>query len=110
MKKKVKIIIAVWIILSVAWLFYRLTGFFIVQPIGALPEWVTIRYWRYTSNLPFISSPDSISNDTVWQVSLLTRWMVLSKITELIYEDIIAKFPYSEILYLKSTGWISYDW
>lgn len=97
-----------WIFIILVISFYKLTGFFVVQPIGAIPEWITIWYLRYETNLPFISSPDSISNSAIWSVSLLGRWMALSSITELIQDKIIARFPYSEFLYLQSTDGATY--
>ncbi len=108
MKINTKKIIIIWIILITIWLFYKLTGFFVVQPIGAIPKWITVWYWRYDTNMPFISSPDSIANFAIWGVSLLGRGIALSSITSLIEDKIITRFSYSEFLYLQSTNGVTY--
>ena len=62
MTKSLKIIIA--ILVSVV-LFVRLCfGFFVVQPIGLLPEGTTIVYWRLGTNYDFIESADGIVKKT----------------------------------------------
>ncbi|MCJ7786248.1 MAG: hypothetical protein MUP41_20145 [Desulfobacterales bacterium] len=51
--------------------FYFTTGFFVIQPIGALSEGVTVWYWRYDIRLPFISSADGLLVDNQGGVSIL---------------------------------------
>jgi hypothetical protein len=84
--------------------FYFTTGFFVIQPIGALPEGATVWYWRYDTGLPFISSADSLLVDKQGGVSLLGRGFVLAALVEPITQLKIASLPYSKTLYLISTG------
>jgi hypothetical protein len=94
------------IFLLVEWglLFYFTTGFFVIQPIGALPEGATVWYWRYNTGLPFISSADGFLVDNQRGVSLLGRGSVLAALVEPITQLKIASLPYSKTLYLISTG------
>jgi hypothetical protein len=104
-KRKRLIALAV-IFLLVEWglLFYFATGFFVIQPIGALPEGATVWYWRYNTGLPFISSADGFLVDNQRDVSLLNRGFVLAVLVEPITQVKIASLPYSKTLYLISTG------
>ena len=94
------------ILLLVEWglLFYFATGFFVIQPIGALPEGATVWYWRYDSELPFISSADGFLVDNQRDVSLLNRGLVLAVLVKPLTQLKIASLPYSKTLYLISTG------
>ena len=83
--------------------FYFTTGFFVIQPMGALPEGATVWYWRYGTRLPFISSADGLLVDKQGGVSLLGREFVLATLVEPITEVKIASLPYSKTLYLIST-------
>ena len=83
--------------------FYFTTGFFVIQPMGALPEGATVWYWRYGTGLPFISSADGLLVDKLGGVSLLRREFVLATLVEPITEVKIASLPYSKTLYLIST-------
>jgi hypothetical protein len=58
------------IVLVLVVLLYRSFGFFIIEPIGAIPDGVTILYWRWGVDLPFISSVDGLLGD---RVSILGR-------------------------------------
>jgi hypothetical protein len=107
MSIKLKRLIALAVIfLLVEWglLFYFATGFFVIQPIGALPEGATVWYWRYNTGLPFISSADGFLVDNQRDVSLLNRGFVLAVLVEPITQLKIASLPYSKTLYLISTG------
>jgi hypothetical protein len=75
-------------------------AFFVVQPIGALPEGRTLVIWRArTMNL--IDSADAWCERQTKEVSLICRSLVLAKIQD---EDvIITTLPYSETMYLWST-------
>ena len=97
-----KILIPALIIITI--MIYFLIGIFVIQPIGALPDGVTVVYWRINTNLPFISSSDGWLLDTEQKVSLLNRGIALGSIGEIVIERKIAKFPYSKKLYLISTG------
>jgi hypothetical protein len=84
-------------------------GFFVVQPLGAIPEGVTILYWRQGLNIPFVASADGLLEKSGAGVSLLGRVLFLGKTLEIITPRKIAKFPYSEFLYLWSTQGKKYE-
>jgi len=90
-------------------LIYLTTGFFVIQPIGALPEGVTIWYWRLGTNLPFIGSADGILLEKVGSVSIFGRAAALSKLSEFLIKRKIVVFSYSETLYLISTGGVTFE-
>jgi hypothetical protein len=85
-------------------IFYFSVGFFVIQPIGAIPDGATIIYFRLGLNVSFITSPDGIIIDNDQEVSLLARLIVLGKYVEIVNERKIIKLPYSKSLYLISTG------
>jgi len=84
--------------------FYFCTGFFVVQPIGALPEGATIWYWRLGTRFPFISSADGLLLKKTGSVSLMGRAGALAAFSGFLKEKKIAVLPYSRTLYLISTG------
>ncbi len=90
-------------------LIYLTTGFFVIQPIGAVPHGGTIWFWRLGTSLPFIGSADGILLEKVGSVSIFGRAIALSKVTELLTRRKIAVFPYSETLYLISTGGATFE-
>ena len=83
--------------------FYLFCGIFVVQPIGAVPEGVTIVYWRYQTKMPFISSADGLLSEHMGGVSLLGRGVLLGTLSPHLLENKIIGAPYSETLYLIST-------
>ena len=85
-------------------IFYFSVGFFVIQPIGAIPDGVTIMYFRFGLNVSFISSPDGILIDNGQDVSLLARMIIMGKFGEVVNERKIGRLPYSETMYLISTG------
>lgn len=89
--------------------FYFLCGFFVIQPIGAIPDGATVVYFRYDTNMPFISSADGMLDQTGVGVSLLGRGIALGAITKEIEDTKICSLPYSKTLYLISTGGKEYD-
>lgn len=101
-RKRVLILIAVLagLILS----FRIFCGIFVIQPIGMLPKGTTIVYWRFGTNLPFIGSVDGILAESGSGVSLLGRGIGLAALAKPILDRKIAKFGYSETLYLWSTN------
>jgi len=104
-KPKGLIVLAViFLPVEVGLLFYFGTGFFVIQPAGALPEGATVWYWRYGTGLPFISSADGFLVDMQGGASLLDRGFFLAVLAELIAQLKIASLPYSKTLYLISTG------
>jgi len=83
---------------------YTFTGFFVIQPIGAVPDGVTIWYVRSGTQMPFVSSADGLLIQQGTPVSLLTRGVVLGGIADNLNEKTIARLPYMEFLYLMSTN------
>src|SRR5262245_43285679 len=83
---------------------YFITGFFVIQPIGALPEGATVWYWRVDTSLPFISSADGLLLEKQQSVSLLGRAVALGAVAKPIADRKIVALPYSRTLYLVSTG------
>ena len=80
------------------------TGFFVIQPLGAIPEGATVWYWRWGTQMPFISSADGLLLEKQGSVSLLGRGVALAALAEPITQRKIVSLPYSEALYLVSTG------
>jgi len=89
-------------------LFRIFCGIFVIQPIGAIPDGVTIIYWRQgidvPYDMPFIASADGILEERMGGVSLLGRGAVLARVAEPIKEREIIRFGYSKWLYSWSTG------
>ncbi len=79
---------------------------FVIQPIGAIPEGRTIIVSRLTK-LHFIDSPDALCEREMGGVSLLCRGVVAGRVAR--EATIIARLPYSSMLYGISTGGKSYD-
>jgi len=90
-------------------IFHFSVGFFVIQPIGAIPDGVTIMYFRLGLNVSFISSPDGILIDSDQDVSLLARMIIMGKFGEIVNERKIVRLPYSETMYLISTGGKEFD-
>ena len=84
-------------------------GIFVIQPIGAIPEGVTIVYWRFGLNLPFIASADGMLDKTRAGVSLLGRGIMLGGIANIIKERKLFRLLYFELIYLCSTGGKKYE-
>jgi uncharacterized Zn finger protein (UPF0148 family) len=99
----------VGLLMVLAFLFWLTCGFFVIQPIGAIPDGVTIVYWRLDTKLPFVSSPDGLLVASGTGVSLLGRGVVLGAIAEPILERELFRFGYSRTLYLWSTDGKEYE-
>lgn len=99
-------IVILVVLLAIAWVVVR-PGVFTVQPIGALPEWVTFIY-RSRGEVPFFSSPDGMCLEMQGSVSLLCRGAALAAVTELT-DRIIIRLPYNHWAYLRSTGGIEFE-
>lgn len=99
------------IFLIAALLFRLLCGIFIIQPLGAFPEGMSIVYWKYDLNLnvPFIASADGILDKDGKGVSILGRVAILGALAKPIKDREIFRFGYSENLYLWSTGGSKYE-
>lgn len=75
-------------------------GLYTVQPIGALPEGVTVVVWRQGRE-PFFNSPDAMCLLIQNRVSLLCRGVAMGQAPT---DRIILRLPYQEWAYLASTG------
>lgn len=107
MKKTTIIVLLILLLTGIA--FRVFVGIFVIQPIGILPEGVTIVYWRSGLNLPFIASVDGLMDESGAGVSLFGRGMFLAKLTQPLKEREIFRFGYSETLYLWSTNGKKYE-
>ena len=101
--KKLFLVLGLLLIICGALAYAKLT-FFVIQPIGAIPEGETIIMQR-TGKLNFIDSADAICERIEGRVSLLCRGFVLA---EILKNEIYLKLPYSETLYFISTGGKTY--
>jgi len=85
---------------------YTQITIFVVPPIGAVPEGRTVIMLRLNKT-NFIDSPDAMCERIQGGVSLLCRGMAMARVVEA--TTIMARLPYSETLYLISTGGKTYD-
>jgi hypothetical protein len=76
-----------------------------VQPLGALPEGVTLVVWR-NSGEPFFNSADATCLRKMGSVSLFCRLMALGQAPK---DRIISRLPYWEFAYLQSTDGAGFD-
>ncbi len=79
---------------------------FVIQPIGAIPEGRTLIVKRQ-GKLQFIDSADAICERSMDKVSLLCRMGALATVAN--KSTIYARLPYSETLYVISTGGKKYE-
>jgi hypothetical protein len=96
-----KALITISILVVLAFVVYTQLTLFVVPPIGAVPEGRTIVMLRL-ENIQFIDSPDAVCERLQGGVNLLCRAAVLGGVAE--NATVIANWPYSESLYLISTG------
>lgn len=90
--------------------FYFVFGFFVVQPIGAVPDGATIFYVRAGLDIDFIESADGLAEDATGGVSLLGRMGGLAAFTREVGEDRkLLRLPYMRWMYLVSTGGKEYE-
>ena len=85
---------------------YTQVTLFVIEPIGAIPDGRTLVIWR-TSKLKFIDSADGFCARELGGVSLLCRGMTLAAVAE--NNTVLARLPYSDTLYLISTGGNRYE-
>jgi hypothetical protein len=88
---------------------YGTMGLFVVQPMGAVPEGVTILYFRAGLNLPFISSADSLGMTDDGRLSPMERIGAMAGFWEVAEDRIITRLPYFERLYDISTDGRRWD-
>lgn len=106
-RKEVKVVGAVILLIVALWFFIR-PGVFTIQPIGALPEGITIIYHSRNPEMPFFSSPDGLCLDFQGSVSLICRMAGVSSM-EVLADRIILRLPYSHWAYLRSTGGLEFS-
>lgn len=106
-RKGIYIAIAIIAVIVLAWILIR-PGVFTIQPIGAIPEGVTIIYHSRNPEMPFFSSPDGLCLQMEGGVSLLCRMAALNASTDLT-DRIILRLPYSRWAYLQSTGGLEFE-
>lgn len=75
--------------------------FFVIPPIGAVPEGKTVLISRL-SGTEFIDSPDAMCERSQGGVSLFCRGIAIGAVFD--EATIIARMPYSSWLYNLSTG------
>ena len=102
--RKVLLIIAICFVLGFA--AYTQLTLFVVQPIGAVPNGVTLVVLR-GQGTEFIDSADAMCLRLQGGVSILCRGMVLGTVSS--KSTILMKLPYSEALYSISTDGQTFD-
>lgn len=85
---------------------YTQLTIFVVQPIGAVPEGRTLIIARMNKT-QFIDSADAMCERIQNGVSLLCRMAVMGAVLK--NTTVLMRLPYSETLYLISTGGKTYD-
>ena len=106
-KSKLPLFFLIILIFVVVFLLIR-PGVFTIQPVGALPEGVTVIYHSRGSEMPFFSSPDGMCLESMGSVSLLCRGMAIGALEELT-DRILLRLPYSHWAYLRSTGGMEFS-
>ena len=81
---------------------YSLTGLYVMPPRDAPPEGATVWYYRRGSGLPFLSSPDS--RRLARQAARSPELVALAPRQAWV----IARFPFSRAVYLRTTGGVEY--
>jgi len=79
---------------------------FVIQPIGAVPEGRTLVISRLNT-LRFIDSADAWCERQQGGVSLLCRIAVMGRVAQ--QATVLARLPYSAVLYQISTGGKTYE-
>ena len=102
MNKKAIILVSA-VILLIA--FMSQITFFVIQPIGAIPEGRTLIILRMNKT-KFVDSADAMCEREIGGVSLLCRGMMMAAIAE--KGTILARLPFSEFLYNLSTDGKTY--
>lgn len=106
-RKKGRGLLIIVILLLVIWFGVR-PGVFVIQPIGALPEGITIIYYSRNPEMPFFLSPDGLCLEIYGLVSLLCRAAGIGAVDELA-DRILLRLPYLRWAYLLSTGGLEFD-
>lgn len=106
MTKKGWIMVASVVVGVAAAITYMQLTIFVIAPIGAIPEGKTLIISRLNKT-NFIDSADAMCERIQGGVNLLCRGMAMSAVAE--KATIYARLPYSQMLYLASTGGKTYD-
>lgn len=85
---------------------YTQLTFFVIPPIGAVPEGKTVLIARLNKT-EFVDSADAMCERMQGGVSLLCRGMIMGAVLE--KATIVARLPYSSWLYSISTAGKQYD-
>ncbi len=104
MKPSIIISLVITSVLIVA--VYTQITFFVIPPIGAIPEGMTVIITRLNKT-EFIDSPDAMCERIQGGVSLLCRAVTLATVKN--KSTILARLPYSQWLYEISTGGKTYE-
>ena len=104
-KKTISFFSLVVVIILAAVIYTQLT-IFVVPPIGAVPEGKTLIISRMNKT-EFIDSPDAMCERMQGGVNLLCRALLLGVVAK--KSTIYLRLPYSESLYLVSTGGKKYQ-
>lgn len=87
-------------------LVYTQLTFFVIPPIGALPEGRTLLIARLNKST-FIDSPDAMCERLQGGVGLLCRGAMLGAVAK--NATVLLRLPYSATLYGLSTGGRTYE-
>jgi hypothetical protein len=80
-------------------------GFYSVQPIGVLPDGVTLVVWRQSGE-PFFNSADAMCLQRTGGVSLICRIAALGHAPK---DRIIMRLSYWDFAYLQSTDGAKFE-
>ena len=101
-------VVTVIVLIVLGVIFYNVFGFFTIQPIGAIPDGVTMLIVRSGTQLQFFDSPDAMCERVQGGVSILCRLGALGALADK-KEIILLRLPYVDAFYLLSTGGATYD-
>ncbi len=87
-------------ILAMAWVIIR-PGVFTIQPIGNMPQGVTVIYFSRAPGVPLFSSPEGLCLKSQGSISLDCSMVALNTAAEL-SNRIILQLPFNQWAYLKS--------
>jgi hypothetical protein len=99
-------ILVLLLLVAVLVVVYTQVGLYSIQPMGVMPEGVTLLVRRVAGE-SFFNSPDAVCLRTEGDVSLLCRSRVLAETPD---DRVILKFPFWQWAYQMSTGGKSFDY
>lgn len=101
LRNRGKLLLLILIILLV--IIYTRIGVYTIQPMGVVPDGVTLVVWR-DAGQPFFDSPDATCIRTEGSISLLCRGTAIAVAP---IGSAILKLPFWNWAYLQSTGGIT---